>query len=365
MELKEIARIRLDSQQLAGSKIESARGLVTWMGAMQAQDFGMSKWAIGVRIAGSTEQAIEQALSQGEILRTHLLRPTWHYVSPDDIHWMLELSAPHIKAVMKFNERALELDESVYAKSNTVIENTLQGGRHLQRQELLAALEEAGIDTSNIRSSLLLMRAEIEGILCSGASRAGRTTYALLEERAPKTKTLNADEALANLAKRYFTSHCPATLQDFSWWSGLTTGVARGALELVKADFIPEKIAERTYWLTNDFSFPKGEGEPVHLLPAFDEFLVSYADRSASFPAELHDKIIPINQLLNPTIVVNGRVIGLWKRTVKKDRVMLEIEFFGQPPVATSGRVRRGCASIREVLREGNRNQNASLTLHL
>jgi hypothetical protein len=350
MELNDIARIRLCSQQLAGSKIESAQGMVSWMGAMQAQDFGMSKWALGVRLSGSTERKIEEALGRGEILRTHVLRPTWHYVSPEDIHWMLELSAAHIKAMMRFNERALGLDESIYARSNAMLASALHGGKELDRKELMGKLEEAGIDTRDIRPAHLLMRAEIDGIVCSGASRAGRTSYALLAERAPKTKPLSAEQALATLAKRYFTSHCPATLEDFAWWSGLTTGAARGALELVKADFIPEKIDERTYWLTNDFSLPEGEPEQVYLLPAFDEFLVSYTERSASLPTELFKATIPINRLFNPAIVVDGRVIGLWKRTVKKERVIVETEFFNPPQAGIRERVEEAAGRFGRFL---------------
>ena len=350
MNLADIAKIRLISQQIAGTKFKTVKDIVAWMGAMQAQDYAMVKWAIGVRLPNITDQVVETAIDNGEIIRTHLLRPTWHLVSADDIYWMLALTAPQIKASLKSRHKELALSEAIFAKSNTIIEKALRGGKHLIREELMAALGKAKIATDDNRSSHLLLRAELDGIACSGATKVGKQTYALLEARVPKTKPLTKEEALAKLAKKYFTSHCPATLQDFVWWSGLSVGEASHALEMVKSDFISETIASQTYWLADSFSIPKTGKESVYLLPAFDEFIISYKDRSASLPLENHNKTISNNGIFRPVIVVNGQVIGIWKRTVKKDKVMMETEFFKQPNKSTKSLIEKAAISFGHFL---------------
>ena len=331
MDLTDIANLRLISQQIAETKFKTAKDLVGWMGAMQAQDYAMVKWAIGVRLSNLTDQAIETAINNGEIIRTHILRPTWHFVSADDIYWMLELTAPQIKASLKSRHQELGLSETVVRKSNRIIEKALRDAKHLIREELIVELGKAKIATDNNRASHLFLRAELDGIICSGATRGGKQTYALLEERVPRTKPLTKEEALANLAKKYFASHCPATLQDFVWWSGLSVSDAKHALETGRSGFISETIASQTYWFANFLPMPKTYKETVYLLPAFDEFIISYKDRSASLPFENHKKTVSDNGIFRPVIVVNGQVTGIWKRTIKRDKVIVETELFEQP----------------------------------
>ncbi len=297
----------------------------------------MAKWAIGVRLPGSTDQDIEIAIDNADILRTHLLRPTWHFVAAEDIYWLLELTGSQIKAAQSSRDKVLELTEAVYTKSNTIIEKALSTGQHLTREELIAELQKAGIATDQNRDSHLFERAELEKIICSGAIHKGKPTYALLSERVQKTRRLTKEEALAELARRYFTSRCPATLQDFTWWSGLPARDAQHALELVKADFNPETIEGRTYWVTNDLTVPLSNYTSVFLLPTYDEFVISYTDRSASIPAELesHMKEISDRGVFRPIIVVNGQVAGIWKRTINKDAMTVEIQPFAQVDQST------------------------------
>lgn len=337
MNLTDIAKVRLVSQHIAAAKFEAVKDLVDWMGAMQAQDYAMVKWAMGVRLPGSTAQAIETALAGGEIIRTHLLRPTWQVVSANNLRWMLELTAPQIKTSLKSRHRELGLSEAIIKKSNTIIEKALRGGQHLTREALLAEFGKAKIALDNNRASHLLVRAELDGIVCSGAPQGAKPTYALLEERVPQAKSLAKEEALATLAQKYFTSRCPATLQDFAWWSGLSMGDARCALEMIKSDFVSENIDSQTYWFPNSFAVSKTKKESVHLLPAFDELLISYTDRRASLPFENHSRAVSDNGIFHPIIVVNGQVTGLWKRTVKKDTVIIETELF-KPPAQTTRR---------------------------
>lgn len=328
MKLNEISNVRLISQQIAGTKLRSPKEIVGWMGAIQAQDFNMAKWAIGIRQNKAIEENIDAAINSGEIIRTHVLRPTWHFVSADDIYWMLELTAPRIKAFMKSSNKLLELTEKILTKSNLIIEKALSGSKHLTRKELVAEINKAKIATDNNRSGHILLNAEMEGIICSGAMKAKQTTYALLQERIIKPKPLIKEEALFKLGVKYFESHCPATFNDFTWWSGLSVGDAKKAMQLIKNNFIPEKINSEEYWFPNAFSIPKKFKESVFLLPAFDEFLISYKDRTAAIVREHHGKAFSNNGIFWPTIVVNGLVMGLWKREIKNDKVIIKTNFF-------------------------------------
>lgn len=323
-----IANLRLYSQQIAATEISSPKEMVAWMGAMQAQDYHMAKWAIGTRLPNSTDKEIETAIDKGQIIRTHLLRPTWHLVSADDIYWMLELTAPHVKSSMNSSANMLGLTGAIISKCNKIIEKALSGGNHLTRDELMNLLNKAKISTESFRSIHIMFHAELDGLVCNGVRKGKNNTYALLSERVPKKKIIPREEALAMIAKRYFSSHCPATIKDFIWWSGLPVKDARNALEMVKSNFISETIGTETYWFINSFSVPKNDKSSVYLLPAFDEFLISYKDRSASFPLGNHQKAFTNNGIFRPVIVIKGHVTGIWKRTIKKDTVLIETDFF-------------------------------------
>jgi hypothetical protein len=326
----EIAYQRLFSQQLVNPDLSSPKEIVSWMGAMQAQDFPMAKWAVGARLPGSIEAIIETAINQGEILRTHLLRPTWHFVAPEDIRWMLDLSAAQIKKAQSSRDRVLGLTEEVYSHSNRVVEEALRDADYLTREALVKELNKAGIATHHNRASHLLARAEIEKIICSGAILHGKPTYALLDERVPNAKELLREEALAELARRYFTSRSPATLQDFIWWSGLPARAALQGVELIRSELITEVVDGVTYWLTADGPTRLQMQPVVQLLPTYDELIISYTDRSAPIPSglEKHMKQISDRGVFRPIIVFNGQVIGIWKRTVVKENMMLEIQLF-------------------------------------
>jgi hypothetical protein len=327
MNLTDIANIRLASQQIAASKFKTPKDLVHWMGAMQAQDYAMAKWAIGLRLPGSTNKQVETAIDKGQIIRTHLMRPTWHFIAAEDIYWMLELTAPRIKASLKSRHKELELTEKIFSKATTILEKALAGKKHLTREELMPQFTNAKIATHDNRSSHIMLRAELDGIICSGVTKNNKQTYALIAERVPNKKNFTKDEALATLAKKYFLSHCPATIQDFAWWSGLPLTDARHAMEMIKQDFVTEKIGSQTYWIANSFSIPE-KNKSVYLLPAYDEFIISYKDRSAAFNAENLKRSISNNGLFKPVIVINGEVTGLWKRTFKKDKVIVQTAFF-------------------------------------
>jgi hypothetical protein len=278
----DIARQRLRNQLITDTTLKIPGDVVTWLGAVQAQDYAGAKWALGLRLQGATEDAIEQAFTEGGILRTHLMRPTWHFVTPADIRWLLSLKAPRVHAVNASMYRKLELDSAIFERSNAALAKALQGGQHLTRDELRGVLQKAGIKTdAEFRMGYLMMRAELDGIVCSGPRRGKQFTYALLDERAPDAKTLESEEALAELTRHFFSSRGPATVQDFAKWSGLTVADARRGLETVKAQFRHEAVGGQTYWFSSSKQAVKDESPTAHLLSIYDEYISGYKDRSA------------------------------------------------------------------------------------
>ncbi len=325
-----IARQRLHNQQITRQAFEKPGDLVAWLGAVQAQDYAGAKWAVGQRVRGATDAAIEQAFTDGTLLRTHLMRPTWHFVTPADIRWILDLTAPRLKAINAYHDRTLELDDALFARSNAVLAKALQGGKHLTRPELAPILQQVGIATDDARRfGHIIFRAELDQILCSGARRGTQQTYALLDERAPYARALARDEAVAELAKRYFTSHGPATLKDYRWWSGLTAADAKAGLEMIKPQLIHESVDGQTYWFAPSPPTAEDLSATAHLLPNFDEYLVGYIDRSAAFDTQHTEKVgYRGNVLFYHTIVINGRIVGTWKRTLKKGAVTIVPSLF-------------------------------------
>jgi hypothetical protein len=312
------AHQRLLNQQLAQPTLTQPADLVAWLGAVQSQDYAGAKWALGLRLRGATDDAIEQAFSAGAILRTHVMRPTWHFVAPADIRWLLALTAPRINALNAYYYRKLELDQALFTRSNAALINALQGGKQLTRDPLRVVLQRAGIAIDELlRFSLLIMRAELDGVICSGARRGKQFTYTLLDERAPPAEPLERDAALAELARRYYTSHGPATLKDFVWWSGLATADARSGLETVKGDFIHEVRDGQTYWFSPATPPANAPTPTAYLLPSYDEYTVGYSDRSAIF-----DTSNTQHNALSNSIVLNGRIVGSWKRTLKQGVVV-------------------------------------------
>ncbi|WP_083252012.1 winged helix DNA-binding domain-containing protein [Pedobacter steynii] len=350
MKPRDISSIRLINQQIETSSFTCGKELVSWMGAMQAQDYAMASWGIGLRIPGFTEKKVQAEIDQGRILRTHLLRPTWHFVAADDIWWMLELTASHVKTKSRSRFKELGLSPEICQKSNRIIEKAFSKNKYLTREELHAEIENNKLSIDKDRLTYLIFWAELEGILCSGIKRDKNQTYAILGDRVPKPSSLSRDEALAKLAFTYFSSHCPASLADFSWWSGLSVTDAKRAMEIIRPKFIFETIADQQYWFPENFSTPFPKNSSVHLLPAFDEFLISYKDRTAAFPLGHHPKAFTINGIFHPVIVVNGQVKGIWKRTIKKDKVYFEPFFFNPVPQKTLDLTKKAAINFAEFL---------------
>jgi hypothetical protein len=290
------------------------------MGALQAQEYGPAKWGLALRsVAGMTDATIERAIDKGRILRTHLLRPTWHFVAATDIRWMLDLTAPHVHRTMASYDIQLGLDAAVMTRATGVIERALGEHRYLTRRELGTHLERAGLPGKTRELAHIAMHAELDGVICSGPRRGKQSTYALLSDRAPRAKSLPRDEALAELTRRYLRSHGPATIRDFVWWSGLKTSDAKRGLEMNRAR--SGDVDGIQYWTLGRESIGtlRGKGT-LHLLPIYDEYLVAYRDHHVvPRPAYLMGNF-------QHSLVIGGQVAGTWRTSAGRNGVAVQVE---------------------------------------
>jgi hypothetical protein len=309
---RELTALRLAAQCIPRSTFERPADVVRHMLAMQAQDFPGAKWSIGLRLAGSTDAAIEAALAAGEIVRSWPMRGTLHFVAPEDLGWMLRVSGPRQGNSAAKRRGDLEITDAQLAKAGDIAVSELAGGRVIRRDRLLEAWEAGGISTAGQRAYHLLWNLGHDGLIVFGPVDGKQPTFTLLEEWVPNPRVLSGDEALAEFATRYFTSHGPATVRDFAWWASITLGDARtgiaAAVGLEERDF-----GGVTYYLRQGLE-PAASG--VHALPGFDEYLLGYQDRSPALAAGFSDRIVPGNNgVFLPTIVVDGEVVGTWKRS--------------------------------------------------
>ena len=318
-----LGRLRLYSQRITGPAFADPAEVVRWLGAIQAQEYQQALWAIGVRTQGVTLADVEQALAEGRIVRTWPMRGTLHFVPAEDARWMLMLTASRAVARHRGRLAQLELDDETLACAADVFRAALAGGRRLSRPAMLQVLEGAGIRTEGQRGYHILWYLSHTGVLCPGPLDGRTQTFVLLDEWVPQSRDLSREEALATLAGRYFASHGPATVHDFAWWSGLTVADARAGLAAVQADLTPIEVDGTTYWVAADTPREVAD-EPVGivLLPGFDEYLLGYKDRSAVLPKEHVDGVVPgQNGMFLPMVVVDGQVVGTWRRQVKKTTV--------------------------------------------
>jgi hypothetical protein len=343
---KEIIRQRLINQQIAKPSLSSPEEIVSWLGAIQAQEYAMAKWAVGLRLENAHDIQIEKAFNDGRILRTHLLRPTWHFVTPEDIRWIVKLSAPAITALSAYMFRQLELDEKLFKRTNKILVKALEQNQFLTRNALQEELQKAKINGDGLRMVYIMMRAELDCLICSGPRQGKQFTYALLDDRAPvnsKTKLYNREESLTELAKRYLTSRGPASVHDFSTWSGIKIKDARFAIESVRADFYCEAMKGVELFFPDPVFFPKSKKiQSTFLMPDYDEYGMGYKDRSVL----INDKIKMHYQrdgstAYNRWIVVDGKIAGTWKKIEKGKRTEADISIFGPMSKAKSSEVNR------------------------
>lgn len=325
----DIAALRLQNQCIQASRFERPEDAVHWMGALQAQDYNHGVWAVGLRTRTATLTDVERAIAEGKLLRTWPIRGTLHFVAAQDAKWMLSLSGARTLASARGRHAQLGLDEAVFTLSQRLMTAALRGGKRLTRAQMMGALEQGGVSTAGQRGIHILGQAALSSLICFGPKEGKQETFVLLDEFVPDGRTLPREEALAELAGRYFASHGPASVRDFAWWAGLTLADARAGLAAA-GGLSSITIDSNEYWLAAD---ALDRASPIfsgaHLLPGFDEYFIGYTDRSAVIRADHMAKVSPgANGLFYPMLVVDGQVVGVWKRTLKKGNLSIELRPF-------------------------------------
>jgi hypothetical protein len=305
---------RLNNQQIASSTVSTGAELVEWMIAMQAQLYTMAKWAIGLRLRRSKEHDIEKAFNAGAILRTHLMRPTWHFVAPADIRWLLALTAPRIHTANGFAYRLLKLDTRFLKRTNDILARSLEGGKHLTRTDIKEILQQKGIKAVGMQLGYIMMYAELEAVICSGPRVGKQFTYALFDERVPPVKAMSREEALEQFTLRYFRTRGPATVNDFSYWSGLTIKEGKEGIAMLGKRLQTISVDGRDYFYV-EHGFKKQQA--TFLMPDYDEYGMSYKDRSLLDTTKRYKgQVTPYSHYL----VLDGVIAGTWD---KKDDVVV------------------------------------------
>jgi hypothetical protein len=321
-----IAARRLFAQRLVGEPCASPVEAVRWLCAVQAQDYGGAKWALAQRSQPTTDVELDRLFDEGAILRTHVLRPTWHFVLPEDLQWLLELTAPRVLLGMAGRHRQLEIDAKLIQRSEALFAAALVGGDHLTRSELGHVLAAAGVLAEGQRLTELIMSAELHRLITSGPRRGKTFTYALLEERAPSVRQPDHSAAILELTRRFFRSHGPAQLQDFVWWSGVTTADARTGIADSAAALDRLVLDGKEYWFDATPPPPPSADVAAHLLPNFDEYTVAYRDRTALYENGSFDPtLFPRGSILTNVVAIGGRVCGVWRRAASTGLLRLEI----------------------------------------
>jgi len=342
-----ILQQRLRNQRLVGNGLPTPTDVVSWLGAVQAQDYAGAKWGLGLRGQSFTDQEVDCAFDEGRILRTHILRPTWHFVTPADIRSFLSLSGPRVQAFNAYYYRQYGLDARQLVKCHATIEKALRGRRFLTRSELATRLATARIEASGPRLAAVVMHAELEGLICSGPRRGKQFTYALMDERVPRTRVKSPDQVLADLTRRYFTSHGPATVKDFVWWSGLTVAQAKAGMAAIAGDLRPLQNHTLTYWAIANGDRALRPRASTYLLPNYDEFLIAYKDRgevvthrrAVSYRPSLDDPPHPV--------IVDGLLAGSWRRVTTGSSLQVKVRLFA--PLAATRQQRELAAAGRRL----------------
>ncbi|MBV8255696.1 MAG: AlkZ family DNA glycosylase [Chitinophaga sp.] len=326
MLISDIARLRLHAQQVSKHTCKTPQALVSYMGALQAQDFPASKYAVGARLPNTTLKQVEKAVNKGEIIRTWIFRGTLQLVTPADIRWMIELVKDRLEMRLKATEKALGVDATIYPHVFKLLREALQGGKRLMRSEVESLLQTHHIGPEYMRYGLF--RASLEGIICHGPMNGKQFTFTLLDEWCPPQPAYSKEKALELLAERYFTSHGPATIADFTTYAGITQKEGLIGLEAAKPRLDQLTIAGNTYWCGKDLLAAKTGVPNALLLPAFDEINVAYKDRLPMIAKEHGHKVMTINGIFHPVMLNEGQICGLWKRTIAKDGLEISFEPF-------------------------------------
>ncbi|MCU1515795.1 MAG: hypothetical protein JWQ75_516 [Pseudarthrobacter sp.] len=337
-----MVRLRLSSQMLRGPAGPSPEEALRKLLAVQAQEFPYARWSLAQRTSAqdATAAAVEAAVADGRILRTHILRPTWHFVHRDDLRWLLTLSAPRLHQGNAGMYRRTGIDADTAATSGKVLADAVAGGNHLTREQLAARLQAAGFAGKGLDLAYLIMHAEVSGVLVSGTpvrSRGGalRQTYALFDERVPAGSAVapTRPEALAELARRYFTSRGPATVRDCADWSGLTMAEVRQGVQLA-LDADPDALGTTAidgvvfYHRTGGHHpGPEGAGPRIDLIQCYDEYVMGYSATRHYLGGNA--PVFPEEGAPMHVVLLDGRMVGSWRHALLPGRCELDIRLSG------------------------------------
>lgn len=342
--------MRLAAQQLQAASMPGIATLVSYMGAVQAQDFAMSKWAIGSRLNEATRLDVDNALASGSIIRTHILRPTWHIVAATDIMWMLNLTAPNILRITGGYHKSVELTPKILQQGATILRKSLDGGIELSREEIRMVLKKGKINTDENRLSHVLMDAELKGLICSGSVDGNGQKYKLIPDEIKQSGNIQREEAIQRLAACYFKSHGPATIHDFNWWSALSIKDCRIGVDLNAAILSSYDDDGTTYYFDEVACSFSETGKQHHLLAAYDEFFIGYKDRSACIEVKHNSRLFSNNGIFSPSLITNGRASGSWKRKIDNKKVTIDIQLFTSPSNISMRNLRGQAARVGKFL---------------
>jgi hypothetical protein len=322
-----IARWRMRTLRLDGTPYPSPTAVVGGLLGVQAENHLQASWAVAARTRDTTEDEFQRLFDTGEILRTHVLRPTWHFVLPADIRWLVELTGPRIRRLLRQVQRSAGVDDAMLQRSADVIVEALSGGTHLTRDELGARLRDAGIATDDGRLGVHVYHAETSALICSGAMHGSDHTYALLDDRAPDTARLDRDEAVAELVRRYFTGHGPATERDLSYWASMTLTDIRAGLAAASDHLDNAEHNGRTFWFAGAPPATDAAPDPRgHLLQILDEYHNGYQDSRGVLDVA---GIVPSGRPANVGMaLVDGQMVGGMRRTLRSDDVRFDVNLF-------------------------------------
>jgi hypothetical protein len=344
MDAHEIARRRMHQQHLAGPPAADPVTVVRALGCVQSQEYALAKWSLAQRCPpGVTDDDVERLLDDGTILRTHILRPTWHFVLGEELGWIQAVTGPRVHAFNAYYNRLHGLDADAAARTTTVIVEALRGGNHLTRPELGAALASAGFEATGNKLAYVVMLAELRGLIAQGVRRGKQHTYALVSERVAAPVSLDPEAGLAELTRRYFTSHGPATVKDFAWWSSLTVAQIKRGLAACGDALTSAEVDGRTLWFAADGPEP-APPPAAALLQGFDEYVVAFSDTKYVHNAPEREQYKVASGMYHP-IAFDGQIGAFWRRKLTPKRITMEIDLFAEPTArqrkALTGEVER------------------------
>lgn len=323
MKVKELIELRLVNQGLTSAEFDSCANVVSHFGAMQSQDYAMAKWAVGMRMRKASDSDIEMSVNSGEVIRTHILRPTWHFVSAKDVRWMMELSAPYVKKATQYVDKQVGFTNEIFKKVWKTIEVELERDENLTKEDLTVRLAKKKIKFDSLMATQILIRAELEMRVCSGVRKGNKVAYSLFDRRVPHSEKISRKDALVKLASLYFKSRSPATVKDFMWWSGLNLSDAKYGISGLGGNLKNASVDGVNYLYFENSPYQKKKVSA--LLPSYDEYMVGYSEgRNIAFPPDI-DKSFFGNGIFKPIVLFNNTIAGTWKKTTKKPYV--EIQF--------------------------------------